>query len=270
MKMMIFFVFVLTTGLVHAQHEKLIEQTEECIKQEDFHCAKNHLKLLLTLELDPYRRSIMLNNMGTVYWRLGHLKKAEKVYTRGIKQNSENLELYHNRSDLRLTMGNESGAIRDLRRILDRDSLNIALYKKAEIRYHQKKYEKAKKDFLTYYVYTGEYHCMIRIGEILEEEGKTEEAKAVYKQVYKTHPTSTTLLIDLAKNCIDQGRYQRAFEYANLALSYNETKIDTHLLFAELYTLSGNKEGTCQHWKKALELGHKLPPTDKMDVMECP
>jgi tetratricopeptide (TPR) repeat protein len=161
-------------------------------------------------------------NLGMIYYRQGHLDKAEVSFKKAIKLEPYFPYAYINLADLYRAQGRDEEGEMVLRDALRHNPeapniyqalgfLYVRLNKNEEaLRYFQKAVELHPDDAHLNYLYA--------IG--LNSSGKTDSAIAILEETLASHPVNRDLLFALTTISRDKGDFKRALKYADKLVTY--------------------------------------------------
>ncbi len=101
------------------------------------------------------------------------------------------------------------------------------------------------------------YH--LRFGDILQQSGRTEEAKEEYEEALRWGKNDSRILNNLAVTYVNLGEGEKAEEILKEALKVNPKSAIAHNNLGTIYEEMGKAEKAKDEYKKALELNSRYP-----------
>ena len=176
------------------------------------------------IELDPVRQYDACRSIGVQYEKLEQLDKAEEQFRRAV-------ELSPWRADAYADLGS-------------------LLHKRGMIQEAETSYQRAKDIAGISFLDLGFYY---------EQQNKTEDAEAVYRQAIKTEPQSPDAYLLLAQMLKDGKKVEEAFEVYQQMAQQPELYDEALLAIGALQTEQGEIEKAEQTYRQAIKAAPKKP-----------
>lgn len=127
----------------------LVGQAEEALKDGRSDDAVARLMEAMAVEPGNPGNTLLLQNMGVIYWREGKDSLALSTFDEALRRAPSMVTVRLNRGRLHLDMGNTRDAYDDFDRVLEQDSLNAqALYYRGTMNLYGGRLEAAERDLL--------------------------------------------------------------------------------------------------------------------------
>lgn len=167
-------------------------------RDHDYAKAVEVLRTARKLKLTPQQWSILYQNLGLAYWKLGKIDHALEIY-RKIFEKVQTVNVYSTMGFLLIAKGDETGdydeALEFNRRACDYDDTDASV--------------------------------VDNLGQVLYRTGNVEEAEKMFEKALTIRPTQFDTLTYLARIRVDQGRVEEAKTMLDTALNKTYTVFNT-------------------------------------------
>lgn len=198
--------------------------------------AINTYKEFLKLSNDSIANAGALVNIANNYYQLGNIEEARKSLDKGLKLNSENPYLLHQRG---LVIEEKS-----------MDSLKI------QEGYYKKSLEKMYKLGVDKKDSTLEPMILGNIGFNLYHQKRFEESISYLEKSLSIDNTTVNVLNNLGNALQRLGMYEESHEYYDQALKINPNYLFSINGKANSYFKMYDLNSACRNWKKVINLGY--------------
>ncbi|MGL4412491.1 MAG: tetratricopeptide repeat protein [Bacteroidales bacterium] len=254
-----------TTTLSAQGYQDWIDQSFECSDVEDWVGAEECLKRALRLEPGNPQNAMLLNNLGSIQRRRGHLDEALQSYATGLLFAPRSTAILMNRAGLFLDMDSVGGALDDYSTILQIEpNSSEALYARGMLLMEQNDTIGAAKDF-KHMLKQNPNSSKARIGlaSLNTQMGAFKEAERLYSIVLSVNPRDPDLYFRRAEMYFLWGKYVRSLEDLKLALDYDPDNALIYLLRGKNRLKLYERRQALMDFTKAKELGFNDPIVDE-------
>ena len=168
------------------------------MRRGDFPKALEVLRGARKLKLKPQQWSVIYQNLGLAYWKMGQIDKAVEIY-RKIFEKVQTVNMYSTLGFLLIAQGDETGdyaeALEFNKRAYDYDDTDASV--------------------------------VDNLGQVLYRTGDTEEAERMFEKALSIKPTQFDTLVFLSKIRIGQGREEEAKKLLDTALGKTYSVFNT-------------------------------------------
>lgn len=168
------------------------------MRRGDFPKALEVLRGARKLKLKPQQWSIIYQNLGLAYWKMGQVDKALEIYQR-IFEKVQTVNMYSTLGFLFIAKGDETGD-----------------YEQA-LAFNKRAYEYDDTDA----------SVVDNLGQVLYRTGQIEEAERLFEKALSIKPTQFDTLVFLAKIRVEQGRAEEAKKLLDTALDKTYSVFNT-------------------------------------------
>jgi tetratricopeptide (TPR) repeat protein len=222
-------------------------QTDDAIVQ---------LKLLIQSEPTHMDSYISLANL---YFFQGKYEDAESICNSGIEINQEESRLYYILAKTQVELKNDIFAIGNLTKAITLDDKYMdAILSRATILLRLEQHQEAKEDIDKALSLDGEDEsALLLLGRWQEAMGDIEAAKQTFTQLTDFDPFNEQAYLAMGKMLIKQKSLEEAISYLNDAIEVLPQFAAAYEERGRAKLLNGDKDGSVEDMKKALELNPK-------------
>ncbi|MCC8186827.1 MAG: tetratricopeptide repeat protein [Bacteroides sp.] len=243
--------------------------TEALLLQEDFETMNYLSSLYIGLgdtqqARDLLTRMICLEpDLPATYLVLSHLCYIEEKYeemeqyaAQGIRLKADDPVAYYLLGRSRHCQKDPIGAVAHLTKALSlKEDYTEALLARGEILLEMKQLNEARQDIDTILETDPEHEAALLLrGNWHKAAGAAEAAETDYRQLIALNPFNEPAYILLSRMFTEKKQIEKATEILDEAIEFNPASATLYRQRGELRLLSGDKEGSVEDSKKALEL----------------
>ncbi len=243
--------------------------TEALLIQEDFETMNYLSSLYIQLGETQQARELLKRmtklepDLPATYLVLAHLCYIEEKYeemehyaTQGIRLNADDPAGHYLLGKCRHSQKDPVGAIAHLTKALSlKEDDTDALLARGEILLEMKQLNEAKKDIDTILEADPEHEAaMLLRGNWHEAADAPEAAETDYRQLIALNPFNESAYTVLSRMFTEKKQIQKAIEILDEAIEFNPDSATLYHQRGELRLLNGDKEGSVEDSRKALEL----------------
>lgn len=192
-----------------------------------FEEARTHLEKVIELESN---NSLAHNNLGAVYFELGEYARARQHFSQAIRVAPLFAEAYRNLGELEVLQGNVAEA--------------EALLRKALLCYEELDNTVASEVAWT----------AVRLGNLLVDDGKLDEAEVYYRKTVLLTPEHPVAYYNLAQIFSRKGKKDQAFTMYRETLVRDPEFAEAHFDLAGLLKQRGQFKEAVEHYSRVAEI----------------
>lgn len=168
------------------------------MRRKEYAKAVEVLRHARTLKLNPQQWSIVYQNLGLAYWKLGEIDRAVEIYEK-IFEKVQTVNMYSTLGFLLIAQGDQTG---DYQKALD---------------FNRKAYDYDDTDA----------SVVDNLGQVLYRTGEIEEAEKMFEKALSIKPTQFDTLYFLSRIRISQDRVEEAKKMLDTALDKTYSVFNT-------------------------------------------
>ncbi len=194
---------------------------------------------------------------GLLYYKSGDFDDAIKAYSAAIDAKNDYAYAYNDRASAKREKKDYTGAIADYEKALGINKNLTFIYNNLGSAHRlAKNYPKAIEYYTKAIEQKSDYLIALNNrGATKLESGKPEDAKKDFELVLSKDPKNSGAYNNLSSVAIKMQDYIKAKELANKAIQLNEKNGPAYYNRGIARQMLREEEGSCEDWKKALNLG---------------
>jgi tetratricopeptide (TPR) repeat protein len=194
---------------------------------------------------------------GLLFYKAGDFDESIKAHTSAIEVKHDYAYAYNDRASAKRAKNDYQGAIDDYEKALSFNKNLTFIYNNLGSAYRlAKNYPKAIEYYTKAIEQKGDYMIALNNrGATKLESGKPDDAKKDFELVLSKDPKNSGAYNNLSSVAIKQQDYKKAKDLATKAIQLNENNGPAYYNRGIARQMLREEDGSCEDWKKALELG---------------
>ena len=210
------------------------------------------------LQDDP-QNAVLLYNLGVIYYEAKELDKAETMMDRAIAVDPQDAGAWQYLFEIRRALGKTKEAVQAAVELLklkpDMDNLYSYVTADYETRKDYQGLAQLARQWME--AQPGNPAHGLLLATTLENQGRLDEAAAVYQTMVESKPDDPALLAKLAELYEKAGQEQKAAETYQAMVKLKPGDAGLHLKLAEYYEKNGQKAAAMDMYQRVAELSPK-------------
>lgn len=259
MKLKVLFIcFIMLSSICLAQtRDELLRKAELSLSKEDYKTAEQMYQKIIDLYSNNYDELyIVYANLGTVQRRFDKKDKALESYDMANKLYPNSVFILNNRASLRIQLKDYNGAMDDLTKSLQIDSLNdVTLIGRSHLYKLMKDTTSALKDLYAILRFKkNSLPANNNIADVQMARGQLNEAMKTFTDLLAENPGEWILINNVGEVYFKMKDYDKAFEWANKAIKIKSNYDAPYITRGQVYMKRGDLKKAKKDFQKAIEL----------------